>query len=56
MITTNSVTDGFSVILGTYITHLAAFLTLLLVVQKPPEYESEERNQLAKVSFFCMLS
>ena len=51
MIKLKSVADGFNVILGSYLTQLAALLTMLLVIRKPPTYEDEERDQKAKILF-----
>ena len=51
MIKLKSVAAGFNVILGSYLTQLAAFLTLLLVIRKPPSYDDEERDSKAKWLF-----
>ena len=52
MIDLRSVTDGFNVILCTWLIHLAAFLTLLGTISRPPEYENdEERTESAKYIF-----
>ncbi len=41
MIELRNVIDGFNVILGSWIVHLGALLTLVLAIRKPPEYEDE---------------
>ena len=45
--------DGFNVILGSYLTQLAAFLTMVLVIRTPPEYETpdSDRTFRAKIIF-----
>ena len=35
----SSVVEGFTVLLGTPVIHFACFVTLLLVIRKPPEYK-----------------
>ena len=51
MIKLKSVAAGFNVVLGSYLTQLAAFFTMLLVIRKPPSYEDEDRDVKAKVVF-----
>ena len=57
MIDLRSINDGFNVILCTWLIHLAAFLTLLGAISRPPEYENdEERTRKAKWIFGLLVA
>jgi len=52
MLQIRSVVDGFNVILGSWIVHLAAFLTMILAIRVPPTYEDNpERTKHGKIIF-----
>jgi len=56
MLELRSVVDGFNVILGSWIVHVAAFLTLVLVIRVPPDYgEDNPKTQNAKVIFASLV-
>lgn len=55
MIQLKSIVDGFNVILGSWIVHLAAFLTLVFVIQSSPDYEDAIRTQEAKYLFYGLI-
>lgn len=50
-----SVVNGFSIILGSHLTQLAAMLTLLVAIRKPPKYVSEADSYEAKWLFTCLV-
>ena len=55
MIQLKSIVDGFNVILGSWIVHLAAFLTLFFVIQSSPDYEDAIRTQQATYLFYGLI-
>ena len=56
MIELKNVVDGFNVVLGSWLVHFAAFLTLILAIRKPPEYENDEKTTHdAKMMFSALV-
>jgi len=55
MIDLRSITDGFNVILCTWLIHLAAFLTLIGTIWQPPEYENDEERTKSAGWIFGLL-
>ena len=49
-------TDGFLIVMGSWVVNAAAFLTILTAVWSPPEYEDKDRQAQAKIIFFCLLA
>ena len=55
MIELISVVDGFNVILGSWIVHIAAFLTLILSIRGAPNYEDDpEKSKQATIVFTAL--
>lgn len=48
-------TEGFMVLLGSYVLHLAALITMVFIVRAPPAYESELRNTNAQIVFSVLI-
>jgi len=55
MIDLRSCIDGFRVILGGYIIHLAAFLALVCTIRTPPEYTDDPtKTENARTIFISL--
>lgn len=48
-------TDGFLIVMGSWVVNLAAFLTMLTAVWNSPEYDDKDRQAEAETIFFCLL-
>lgn len=48
--------DGFSVILGSYTVHFAAFLVLATVIRGAPDYEDPLRQSQADTIYWTLMS
>ena len=56
MIELISVVDGFNVILGSWIVHIAAFLTLILSIRGAPNYEDDpDKSKQATIVFTALV-
>ena len=49
-----SVLDGFAIIVGGVVTHLAALFSLLVVIRVPPEYNDEVKTRGAYEIFVAL--
>ena len=55
MINLLSVTDGFKVILGSFLLHFAALATMIISV-RPPEYDDSDRTSGAQVIYYTLIA
>ena len=51
-----SVIDGFKVILGSYLLHVAAFLSMIIAVRPPDYTDNPEQTEKAKTIYYVLLT